>query len=324
MFAGLNWIDWTIIVMLLYYALQGWQAGFADLGLSFVTFLTSLWLAIKFHAPVGDFLSQKFGIPTIWSAVLGYIIVAFIAQAILWELVQLVLTHLPKKLISSKLNSILGSTVSLFNGIVLIAFLLLVIDALPLRGTVKNDVQSSVVGNFLTTTAKSFGGPIQSTINQVRQDMRTFVTIEPGSTESLKLDISPKESELQNDVADEQRMVVLVNAERAKVGAPKLTMDAGMVAVARAHSRDMLLRQYFSHLTPEGLTAGGRLLQAGIDFTKAGENIAYAPDLTAAHEGLINSPGHRQNILDPSFHRIGIGIIATDTWGMMFTQDFAN
>lgn len=160
MFAGLNWVDWTIVVILVYYAVQGWSAGFADLGLSFITFLISFWLSIKFHAPVGDFLSQKFGVPTIWSAVLGYILVAFIAQAILSELVQLILVRLPKQVISSKLNRLLGVVVSLFNGAVIIAFLLLVILALPLRGTIKTDIQNSTIGDFLVTTAQKYGGSV--------------------------------------------------------------------------------------------------------------------------------------------------------------------
>lgn len=319
-----NWIDWTIIAIIIYYALSGWSAGFADLGLSFVTFLISLWLSIKFHSPVGDFLSQKFGIPTTWTSVLGYILVAFIAQAILSELVQLILVHLPKTVISSKLNKWLGVVVSVFNGTVIVAFFLLVILALPLRGTIKIDVQHSTIGNFLVTVAEKHGGPINATINEAGQQVLKFVTVEPDSKERVSLPVSPAESELNVDAATEQKMVDLVNVERAKVGVGKLTVDTTMTAVARAHSKDMFLRRYFSHVNPEGKTAGDRMEKAGINFTVAGENIAYAPDLSTAHTGFMNSPGHRQNILDPAFHRIGIGIISTNTWGLMFTQDFAN
>jgi uncharacterized protein YkwD/uncharacterized membrane protein required for colicin V production len=324
MFAGFNWIDWTIIAILVYYSLQGWSAGFADLGLSFITFLISLFLSIKFHSPVGDFLSHKFGIPAMWTEVLGYILVAFIAQTILSELVQLILVRLPKTVISSKLNKWLGMIVSIFNGVVIIAFFLLVILALPLRGTIKIDVQNSTIGNFLVTVAQKYGGPATSTIDQTRQKVLNFVTVEPDSKERISLPIFPTESELKVDSADEENMLDLMNAERVKAGVGKLTVDVAMTAVARAHSRDMFARSYFSHLDPLDQTAGDRMEKAGISFTVAGENIAYAPDLATAYEGLMNSPGHRQNIVDPAFHRIGIGIIATNTWGLMFTQDFAN
>lgn len=55
-----------------------------------------------------------------------------------------------------------------------------------------------------------------------------------------------------------------------------------------------------------------------------GENIGYAPDVDTAHRGLMNSPEHKKNILDPAFHRVGIGIISTKSFGIMVTQDFAN
>ena len=119
-------------------------------------------------------------------------------------------------------------------------------------------------------------------------------------------------------------MVNLVNQEREKARVGSVRVDPVMTAVAEAHAKDMFLRRYFSHVTPEGLTAEDRLEKGGVYFTVAGENIAYAPDLTTAHDGLMNSPSHRQNILDPSFRRIGIGIISTVTWGTMFVQDFAN
>lgn len=320
----LNWIDWTIVVILIYYAIAGWSAGFADLGLSFITFLISLFLSIKFHSPVGDFLSQKFGIPAMWTEVLGYILVAFIAQTILSELVQLILVRLPKTVISSKLNKWLGMIVSIFNGVVIIAFFLLVILALPLKGTIKIDVQNSRIGNFLVVVAQKYGGPINTTIDRAREQVLNFVTVEPDSKERISLPIFPTESELKIDAVDEENMLDLINTERVKAGVGKLTVDVAMTAVARAHSRDMFARSYFSHMNTLEQTAGDRLERAGIPFTVVGENIAYAPDLATAHTGLMNSPGHRQNIVDPAFHRIGIGIISTNTWGLMFTQDFAN
>jgi uncharacterized protein YkwD len=320
----LNWVDWVIIVVLVYYAFQGWITGFADLGLIFITFLISLFLAIKFHAPVGDFMSGKFGIPPTWSTVLGYVLVAFIAQAILSVLAQLILVKLPSKLVASRTNKWLGSIVSLLNGFVIVTFFLLIAMMLPFRGTIKSDIQQSTIGEFFMSVVQKYGGPIDSTLTNVGQKALNFMTIEPDSKESISLPISPTESELKIDTVDEQKMVDLVNAERAKAGVGKLTVDTTFTAVARAHSRDMFLRRYFSHVTPEGQMPGDRLENAGVDFTLAGENIAYAPDLNSAHTGFMNSPGHRANILDPDFHRIGIGIITTDVWSMMFTQDFAN
>lgn len=324
MFAGLNWIDWTIIVIVAYYAFTGWEAGFADLGFSFVTFIISLWLAIKFHSPVGDFLSTKFAIPSMWTEVMGYVIVGFIAEAILSEIASLILAQIPARIAASKANKLLGVIVSAFNGVVLVSFVLLVIMALPLRGTVKQDVQNSKIGGYFLAVAQKFGGPIQSTINDARDSAIKFLTVEPTSTESINLNFTVQASDLVVDSPDEQAMLALVNGERTKVGVAPLQSDVPLIIVARAHSKDMFLRHYFSHVTPEGLTPGDRMEKAQIDFTAAGENIAYAPDLATAHTGLMNSPGHKANILDPAFHHIGIGIVSTNSLGIMVTQDFTN
>jgi uncharacterized protein YkwD len=62
----------------------------------------------------------------------------------------------------------------------------------------------------------------------------------------------------------------------------------------------------------------------GVRFITAGENLALAPTLRIAHRGLMNSPGHRANIMNPSFGRVGIGILEGGSHGLMITQNFRN
>jgi uncharacterized protein YkwD len=101
-------------------------------------------------------------------------------------------------------------------------------------------------------------------------------------------------------------------------------MDERLRHLARQHSADMLARGYFSHTDREGRSPFARMRAAGIQFNAAGENIAFAPSVTTAFTGLMNSPGHRANILRPEFGRVGIGIIRSQAQGSMFTQDFTN
>ncbi len=63
---------------------------------------------------------------------------------------------------------------------------------------------------------------------------------------------------------------------------------------------------------------------ADVRFLTAGENLALAPTLTVAHNGLMNSPGHRANILRPQFGRVGIGIMDGGLRGLMVSQEFRN
>ncbi|HEY0432465.1 MAG TPA: CAP domain-containing protein, partial [Chitinophagaceae bacterium] len=116
----------------------------------------------------------------------------------------------------------------------------------------------------------------------------------------------------------------LVNEERAKQGLRPLAPDPELTNVARAHSQDMFARGYFAHISPEGKSPFDRMDQAHVQYNTAGENLALAHSLTIAHNGLMNSPGHRANILNPAFGRVGIGILDGGFYGLMVSQEFRN
>lgn len=319
-----NWIDWVMTGVAGYYALIGWEAGFFPLVTSFVSFIAAVWAAIAWEPAVTGFLTEKFGIAQSWSSVISYLLIAFVVQEVAGEVLRAAVSRVPKKITESKIAEWMGAVVSAINGLIIMTFLLLVVLALPLRGTVKEDIRSSRIGGFLTRFVEKHGGPIKSAVEDVKEGARKFFTVAPLSREKISLSVSPKPSELRVDEVSEKKMLGLVNEERAKVGAPALVMDAKIVPVARAYSRDMFSRGYFSHYSPEGEDAGDRMKKGGVSYMVVGENLAYAPDLQTAHDGLMESEGHRKNILDPQFHRIGIGIIASDNFGIMVVQNFAD
>jgi uncharacterized protein YkwD len=120
----------------------------------------------------------------------------------------------------------------------------------------------------------------------------------------------------------EQEMLQLVNAERRQLALKPLQADSKMREVAVLHAADMFVRGYFSHNSPEGADPFMRLKQSGINYRTAGENLAHATSLALAHKGLMNSPGHRKNILSPRFGRVGIAILDAGQKGLMFVQEF--
>ena len=130
--------------------------------------------------------------------------------------------------------------------------------------------------------------------------------------------------QLAPDPTAEERMLELVNVEREKVGLKPLVWDSALTDLGRAHSLEMFNEGYFAHNSPTNGTPFDRMRKAGIQFVTAGENLAYAPSVQVAHEGLMNGPGHRENILRPEFGKIGIGAIRSDFRGTMFSQEFTN
>ncbi len=144
----------------------------------------------------------------------------------------------------------------------------------------------------------------------------------PETTTTLEFPATQGQLTLETGL--EQRMVDMVNAERTSRGLKALRVDATLTEMARAHSLDMVQRRYFSHYTPEGRSVADRADAAGLAYRIVGENLALAPDLQSAHDGLMASQGHRENILRPDFTRIGIGIYREEGLGLVITQNFAD
>ncbi|SET79247.1 Uncharacterized conserved protein YkwD, contains CAP (CSP/antigen 5/PR1) domain [Geodermatophilus poikilotrophus] len=123
------------------------------------------------------------------------------------------------------------------------------------------------------------------------------------------------------DPTAEAAVLALVNEARAGAGCGALTADPALAAVARAHSADMRDRDYFSHTSPEGLSPFDRAERAGVDYSRA-ENIAFGQaDAAAVMEAWLESPGHRENILDCELTRLGVGV-AEGPGGPWWTQLF--
>ncbi|MEW6524095.1 MAG: CAP domain-containing protein [Bacillota bacterium] len=120
----------------------------------------------------------------------------------------------------------------------------------------------------------------------------------------------------------EQRMFELINAERTAAGLRPLVIDMDIVKVARLKSQDMINLNYFAHQSPTYGSPFEMMRQFGITYRMAGENLAGAFSVDSAHRALMNSPGHRANILNPGYTHVGIGIIEGGPYGLMVTQMF--
>lgn len=121
---------------------------------------------------------------------------------------------------------------------------------------------------------------------------------------------------------EEQQMIDLVNKARSDAGLSPLAVDMELSKVARLKSQDMVDKNYFSHDSPTYGSPFDMMKQFGIQYRTAGENIACNQDVAGAHQALMNSEGHRANILSKDFTHIGIGIADGGPCGKMFTQQF--
>jgi uncharacterized YkwD family protein len=120
----------------------------------------------------------------------------------------------------------------------------------------------------------------------------------------------------------ENQMFGLVNQERAKAGLRSFAADMQLVELARKKSKDMIDHNYFGHTSPTYGSPFDMMRKAGVSYFYAGENLAANSSVSGAHQALMNSSGHRANILNPNFTHIGIGILSSSKYPVMVTQMF--
>lgn len=120
----------------------------------------------------------------------------------------------------------------------------------------------------------------------------------------------------------EQLAVNLLNQARQNEGLEPLKVNLQLSKLAADFAQDMRNRKFFAHVDPDGKDPFDRMAAVGIDFPNAGENIALSPDVETAQRMLFESPLHRENILNPKFTEIGIGVRPDARGGVYLVQEF--
>ncbi len=134
--------------------------------------------------------------------------------------------------------------------------------------------------------------------------------MEPPST--ITVEPSLDDAPVSDPLEAERRVLALVNRDRQTAGLPPLAWDERVAEVSRAHSLDMHKTKFVAHISPTTGSAADRVRVAKIRTAVVLENVARAYGLGEAHQGLMNSPGHRANLMSALATHIGIGIVFGD------------
>ncbi len=316
-----NWVDLIIIVVLIFFIYQGFVNGFWAILIDFLAFLGSLLISLRFYKIAANFLQSNFSLNTFVANALGYLVVAVLSEILVSYLLTILIKRLPKKILKNEITRWLGVITSLGQGMLLIAFFLTLVIALPVNPNIKTDISKSKIGGYILGKTQGVEKTINNIFGPINNSL-TYTTIEPSSHGSIPLDVG--NLNLSVDESSENQMFILVNKERTSRGIGALTWNTKLVNVARNYGKLMWQNHYFGHYDPSGHDVGDRLTAAGIEYSLAGENLALAPTIEIAHTGLMNSPGHRANILDNGFNKVGIGVIDNGYYGKIFVQVFTN
>jgi uncharacterized protein YkwD len=318
----MNLIDLIIIAIVLFSVWIGYQKGFVLGTVQLITWLGSLIAGYVFYQYVAVFLQRFFPALNVWTLPVAFILTVILSRIILSLLMNRVAYNTPDRVHQNPANRFLGIVPGFFNGMVNAVILAALLFAMPLWEGLTAKTQDSQIANRLAVHAEWLNEKLAPIFNDAIKRSMNKLTVEPKSEETVKLHFTVKTAKPRPDL--EAKMLEMVNAERKKVGRSPLKADPEMKEVARAHSKDMFERGYFSHYTPEKKDPFDRMKASGVKFLTAGENLAFGKTLAICHQGLMNSPGHKANILQPAFGRLGIGILDGGVYGLMISQEFRN
>jgi uncharacterized protein YkwD len=297
----------------------GYRAGLTRIIFFSIQVIAAVIAAIFLYPSLADFMNGNFPSFFEWARPVAFAAVFLIVFALLAVLSSLLMKRVTFNH-HSKLNRISGTIAGLLFGCIGILSIARCTDVVNIPQYVELQIEESQINDFINPFEDWMTKKMLAVFQEPGTQVLAVENTDSVSHDAVALPYITNDFELRNDL--EIQMLQLINQEREKHGLKLLLNDEALNKVARAHAADMFKRGYFSHNTPEGINPFQRLHRANIKYKFAGENLAMAPAVSRAHSELMNSPGHRANMLNPSYGRIGIGILQSAEHGLMVTQEF--
>lgn len=319
---ALNVLDLLLAAIMLLYALQGLREGVLIGAVELLGFGVALLVGLTAYLPVSRLLVEWTPMPYGPAKPIAFVGL-WVVSDMLYE--AIVRRNLPRgwwRRRPSGVERLLGLVPGSARGLLAVTVLLVAVGTIPFPEPITAQVRESRIAGELQPRAALLNREFSQIFGEAVQETIGLLTVKPDSNERVRLSFTVARGSV--DPTAETRMLGLVNKERTDHGLRPLQADDSLREVARRHSQDMFARGYFGHVNPDNQTPFDRMRQGSIQYRAAGENLALAPTVEVAHNGLMNSEGHRRNILNPSFGRVGIGVVDGGLHGRMFTQNFAD
>lgn len=315
----MNIIDAITLFIIVAFALFAFFGNPLKTIKSFVSFAVSFLAASLLLDPVLS-LVESFGLKeNVYTplVIYSFLIIVF------WGLIfSLILPALPKVKFHSMVFRVIGLFVGAIYGLIFAIFLSGVLPQFLLSPRAIDLVYSSNLARFLQNQqlAKVFKTRYLSSISP-RLTQAILVPEEDNTVFHLDL---PQNIQSEISTKDESLLYGLTNYARKSAGQGTLIRDNSLDILARNYAAEILSSGNFAHRDKEGNSPDMRAKNMQIKFNYFGENLAFAPTISVAQEGLLNSKGHRANIESPIFRRIGIAVIDVRYYGKIIVEEFAN
>ncbi|MBM2820952.1 MAG: hypothetical protein HW405_712 [Candidatus Berkelbacteria bacterium] len=315
------WFDLIIILMILLYTFDGYRQGLIKTIIDIFGVALSLFIAIKYYSVAGTFF-VSWGLDKNLAKPIGFFALWFLVQLLAYLVTTLIFHYVPGLMQNNRTVRALGVIPGFLKGIMISAIFLIILMTLPFSTNFKERLSKSFISGTMVRSSATTEAQMAGIFGQMNNNL-TLYNIAPKNDEEGVTQLNFKTNNFTPSATDETSMLEILNQDRVKTGLKPLSPDILLRNVARAHAADMLRTGFFAHTGPAGQTPFDRLAAANVSFNVAGENLALAPSMELGHVGLMNSPSHRENILDYNYTRIGIGILDAGPYGKMIVQEFA-
>ena len=219
---GFNWVDFLILIVIIFYCFEGYALGFYSAALDLVSFIVSFALGLTFYGTFGQLLVKVFSMPSGFANAIGFFIVSFFAEIILSFILKRLILTLPyfaefgsQPILVKRLNSFLGIVPAIFSAVLLLAFILTMVITLPVSVYLKHSVSTSRIGKVLVINTQGFAKDLNNVFGGAVNETLAFLTVEPKSTEIVNLNF--KTNSFTTDWAAEEKMLSLINQERPQI-----------------------------------------------------------------------------------------------------------
>jgi len=319
-------IDVVLVVAFGLLLVRGWFRGFVREAMDLVALVVGVILAFRLAPAVGAVVSSMAGISVVTGRVVGGSIVFFgvgIGAAFATAAIERKF-RLPGL---NLVNRAGGAGLALTWGVFLATLITTVAVILPLPQAAADQLDRSAITRVLTepggTPQEVFAHLAGDRIVEALINLRKVfgarrVVIGPGEVVAIP---AATADEIRDDPTDARRIFDRLNQARVDAGLDPLAWSDALAAVGHGHAVEMYLDGYFAHESPKTGDVGDRLAAVGITFRVAGENLALAATADDVHDGLMESPAHRANILGADYRRVGIAVVAGPL-GLMTVQVF--
>ncbi|MEI7740895.1 MAG: CvpA family protein [bacterium] len=316
------WTDAALVIIAILYSIDGIRRGFLLVLTEVVGFLISLLLAFVGYVQVAKIILKFKEIPISFANAIAFFAIWICIGLLYPFFARIIYRKIPDDIKNHKLNKWSGFLPALLDALVLFMVVLPLLVTLPLSGSVKQAVLRSNLGAPIARFSDRIDRSINNIFSPAVKDSLAFLTIHPKSDESVSLRFSSTNHSV--DEESESTMFEHVNSERIARGIKPLVYDTKLRDLARKYGETMVEQGFFSHNGKDGSTPGTRAGNMKIEYRVLGENLAFAPDVEYAYDGLMNSEGHRANILSKDYGKLGVGVIDAGIYGKMFVQEFSD